>query len=121
MGPVRIYIGVGSNLGDRSMNIMAARHLLEGQGIKISRLSPLYDNPALCKPGKTMPDFLNGVFEGETDQSPEEILSLLEEIERKLGRTEKGEWKPRTIDLDLLLHGDRVLETEKITIPHPDI
>ncbi|MBI2083565.1 MAG: 2-amino-4-hydroxy-6-hydroxymethyldihydropteridine diphosphokinase [Deltaproteobacteria bacterium] len=116
-----IYIGVGSNIGDRHQNIERARQLLITGGIAVKRVSPLYESKAICRPGETMPDFLNGVFEIETNLSPEDLLDKLEAVERELGRKEKGNWQPRTIDLDLLLYGNEVIQTKRLKVPHPDI
>lgn len=117
----RIFIGVGSNQGDRSQNIEVARQAIEVAGIKVLQVSPNYETKAFCRPGQTMPDFLNAVFEVRTELKPLELLTELEKIEKKLGREEKGTWKPRPIDLDLLLYGDVVMKTERLTIPHPGL
>ncbi|MBI2982176.1 MAG: 2-amino-4-hydroxy-6-hydroxymethyldihydropteridine diphosphokinase [Deltaproteobacteria bacterium] len=115
------YIGVGSNLGDRSENIEKSRRLLIAADITVRRVSPLYESKALCRPGETMPDFVNGVFEIETNLSPEELLDRLEMVEGELGRKEKGNWQPRVIDLDLLLYGNEVIQTARLKAPHPEI
>jgi 2-amino-4-hydroxy-6-hydroxymethyldihydropteridine diphosphokinase len=116
------YIGFGSNLQDRQKNIETARSLLEKEGLKILRTSPVYETKALLKAGeKEQPDFLNGVFEAETDLDPEKLLDLLEKVEKKMGRSGKGDWRPRIIDLDILLYGDREMKTARLTIPHPEM
>jgi len=115
------YIGVGSNLGNREENILKARQLLHAKGIHILRTSPLYKTEALCRPGQTMPAFLNGVFEVETELAAKDLLSQLEQVEKNMGRIKKGDWQPRTIDLDILLYGDQVISTDRLKIPHPEM
>lgn len=114
-----IYIGAGSNLGNRQENIQKARSFLNQKSMRVLRVSPLYETEALCRPGQTMPAFLNGVFEVETNLDPEELLSRLEQIEKSMGRIKKGDWQPRSIDLDILLYGDQVIFTDRLKIPHP--
>lgn len=67
----------------------------------------------------SQPDFLNAVFEVETDLTPESFLDLLETIERDLGRSRKGDWSLRPIDLDILLFEGRVVVTNRLKVPHP--
>jgi 2-amino-4-hydroxy-6-hydroxymethyldihydropteridine diphosphokinase len=117
-----VYIGVGSNQGDLHKNIQKAAQEIGDAGALVKRLSPFYSNPALCKPRQApQPDFLNAVFELETDLSPESLLDVLETVERRFGRTRKSDWSPRALDLDILLYDDRVIETEKLKIPHPEM
>ena len=117
-----VYIGIGSNLGDRWGNIQRAKWLLEGERGKVvvKRTSPLYETEALCRPGQTMPNFVNGVWEVETDLSPEALLQSLEVVEKLLGREGKGEWVSRPIDLDILFYSDQVFESQRLKIPHPE-
>lgn len=122
MRPYIVYIGVGSNQGDRHENIERSRSRLGQSGAHVRRVSPLYETQALLKPGQpSQPDFLNGVFEVETVLDPERLLDLLETIERELGRTGKGDWSPRTIDLDILLYENLVLDSPRLKIPHPEM
>ena len=116
-----VYIGVGSNIGDRYGQIDTAQFFLEKKGITIKRVSPPYETEAVCKPGERQPKFINGVFEVETDLSPEALLDLLEGIERNVGRFHKGDWTPRTIDLDILFYGDQIIDSPRLKIPHPEI
>lgn len=115
------YIGIGSNLGDRRSFIARGIELLNGKGIAVRRVSPLYETKAVCRPGQTMPDFLNGVIQVETDLTPMELKQSLETIEKELGRKEKGSWAPRNLDLDILFYGDRVIDQLDLKIPHPEI
>ena len=120
--PYLVYIGVGSNQGDRHENIEGSRRRLDDSGAHVRRVSPLYETEAELRTGQPgQPEFLNGVFEVETGLDPERLLDLLETIERELGRTKKGDWSPRPIDLDILLYEDRVVATDRLTIPHPEL
>jgi 2-amino-4-hydroxy-6-hydroxymethyldihydropteridine diphosphokinase len=109
----RAYVGLGANLGDRERTILAAAERLGPH-----RLSPIVETEPW---GHTdQPKFLNAVAELETELTPRELLDRLLEIERELGRTREGpRYGPRTIDLDLLLYGDVVVEEPGLTIPHP--
>lgn len=114
-----VYIALGSNLGDRLKSIQRACHLMEGYGINIAKTSPIY----LTKPYGFVEqaDFLNCVVEIQTDLTPFQLLEVLLEIEKQLGRVREQKWGPRTIDLDIALFGNLVLSTEKLTIPHYDL
>lgn len=118
---MKVYLGVGSNLGDRVGYIQQSQKKLEDNSIRVLRVSKLYETEALCKPGETMPAFMNGVFEIETTLSPHDLLKVLQKIEKELGRENKGDWKPRPIDLDILLYGDLTIDTPDLKIPHPEM
>lgn len=113
------FVGLGSNLGEREATIRRALELLDGAaGIEVIAVSKLRET----KPWGPVeqPPFLNGVAELETTLEPEGLLAVLLEVERELGRKRSGErWGPRTIDLDLLLHGEAVLDLPGLTLPHP--
>ncbi len=112
---VKVYLGLGSNLGNREDNLDMALKLL-AQRMKVGRVSSIYDTEPI---GKTdQPRFLNIVCEVSTRLSPEGLLALAKGIEVKMGRRGKtGE--PRTIDIDILLYGDIVIDTPDLKIPHP--
>ena len=113
------YVALGSNLGDRAGNIEAALQLLrETPGVVSARGSTLLENPAVGMPAGS-PPFLNGVAELRTTVGPGELLSRLLEIERTLGRERVRKWGSRPIDLDLLLYGDRVIDSPDLKLPHP--
>jgi 2-amino-4-hydroxy-6-hydroxymethyldihydropteridine diphosphokinase len=115
---VTCYIGIGSNLGDRKRFIDAAiEKMKRAKGVTVVRASSLYEtDPVGAVPqGK----FLNGVLEIETDRSAREVLRILGEIEDSLGRTREIANGPRTIDLDLLLYGDEVIDERDLVVPHP--
>ena len=107
------YVGLGANLGDREATIRAAVAQLPG----VVAVSPLRETDPV---GVTdQPQFLNGVAALETELAPRELLDVLLAIERRLGRERRERWGPRTIDLDLLLYGDEVIDEDGLKIPHP--
>jgi 2-amino-4-hydroxy-6-hydroxymethyldihydropteridine diphosphokinase len=117
----RAFIAIGANLGDREATIRAAIDALsQTPGIKVLRTSSLMENEAVGGP-EGSPPFLNGAIAIATSLEPRELLALLLEIERSLGRERRRQqkWSPRTIDLDLLLYDDLVLRADDLTIPHP--
>jgi dihydroneopterin aldolase/2-amino-4-hydroxy-6-hydroxymethyldihydropteridine diphosphokinase len=115
-----VYISLGSNLGNREQNLNSAIDLLrfdeECQVIKVSS----YSN---TKPVGEVEqgDFLNCALELRTLKSPEELLDLINEIENKLKRVRTIHWGPRTIDLDILFYDHAIINTERLTVPHPEI
>ncbi len=117
---VNCYIGIGSNLGDRKTYIESAiRELKKNKCIKFKRSSSIYET----KPVSDIPQgrFLNGVLEVETTLRPLELLMLLNDIERRLGRKRSVKNAPRTMDLDILYYGDQKIEEKDLIIPHPRI
>lgn len=107
---MKAYISLGSNLGDRQKYIKTALGML---GVK--RLSPVIETEPIGMEGK----FLNAVAEIDTELEPMDLLDFLEGIEKRLGRTDKGNYRPRTIDLDILSYGDLTIDTPRLKIPHP--
>jgi 2-amino-4-hydroxy-6-hydroxymethyldihydropteridine diphosphokinase len=118
---VEVYIGVGTNLGDRFGNIKQAVDMLnKTEGIEVKEMSPLYETEpvgSVIKQGR----FLNGALKIRTTLSPRMLLGRLKEIERKLGRTEGPRNGPRPIDLDILFYGDINISEDDLVIPHPRI
>lgn len=113
------YIALGSNLGDRARLIRAALDALaRAPGVNVTRVSTLHETPAVGGP-EGSPPFLNAAAEIETTLSPRELLSLMLEIEQSLGRRRREKWSPRTIDLDLLLYADRIIDEPTLHVPHP--
>lgn len=112
-----VYIGIGSNLGDREGNCRKAIALLRERGIGVTRESSTY----LTEPWgvKDQPEFINMAVEAETDLSLAELLAEIKAIEAVMGRRKTMKWGPRLIDLDILFYGDLHLETEDLTVPHP--
>ena len=114
-----VYIGLGSNLGDREATIRAAVDRLRAHPqIKVTAESTLIETAPVGGPAG-QPTFLNGAAALETDLRPHALLRVLKGIERDLGRRPRTRWGPREIDLDVLLYGDRVIETARLTVPHP--
>ncbi len=111
------YIGIGSNLGNREENCKQALRLLHANGILIEKQSCMYETEP--RGIKDQPKFINMAVEVETDKKPEELLRVLKEIEREIGRTETIKWGPRVIDLDILFYDDLILKTQDLEIPHP--
>ena len=116
----RVFVGIGSNLGDSRALIAAALELLGGEdGIAVVAVSSLRETDPVGY--EEQPRFLNGAAELEADLPPRELLGRLLAIERQLGRRrdEGPRFGPRTIDLDLLLVGDLILDEPGLTLPHP--
>lgn len=116
---IKSYIGIGSNLGDRRKNIQLALNVLkEKKDVIVEKVSPFYETlPAGGPPHQGK--FLNGAIEISTTLTPQELLKVLQEIEKALGRVRKERWGPRTIDLDILFYGDLIVNEKGLIIPHP--
>ena len=113
------YIGLGSNLGDRQSYLdKALAALQEHADVTVQQVSSYFETDAEGGPPGS-PAFVNAVVEIETDLEPADLMDELLEIERQLGRVRGERNAPRTIDLDLLLYGDQILNEEGLTIPHP--
>lgn len=112
---VTVYLGIGSNMGEREENLDRALDLLS-QRMRMGKVSSIYDTEPL---GNTnQPRFLNMVCQVFTRLAPEGLLALAKGIESKMGRYSKS-GEPRTIDIDILLYGDKVIDTPELVIPHP--
>lgn len=119
-----VYLSLGSNMGDRAQNIARAVAAIETCGVRIVRQSSLYETAPVEVRGNGW--FLNAAVEGETDLMPLRLLHALLRIERQLGRqrlprTPDGLKEPRTIDIDILLFGESVVDAPELEIPHPRI
>jgi 2-amino-4-hydroxy-6-hydroxymethyldihydropteridine diphosphokinase len=114
---ITVYLGLGSNIGNREDNLEMALKLL-GQRMQVGKVSSIYDTAPL---GNTnQPRFLNIACEVSTRLSPEGLLALAKGIEQKMGRHGRS-GEPRTIDIDILLYGDQVIDTRDLKVPHPKI
>ena len=115
---VRVYIGVGSNEGDRAALIGQAAALVAGlPRTTFLRMAAIRETDPVGPPQEP---FLNTVFEIETELAPLELLHRLKGVERALGRRPSGvRWGPRPMDLDLLLYGDLVIHEQDLQVPHP--
>jgi 2-amino-4-hydroxy-6-hydroxymethyldihydropteridine diphosphokinase len=117
--PVTTYIGIGSNLGEREVNLRRAlAALVQSPGLEVRRISAFLNNPAHGGP-EGAPDFLNCAVEAQTTLAAQPLMKRLLEIEHEMGRLRREKWEPRIIDLDLLLHGDTIMATDSVTVPHP--
>jgi 2-amino-4-hydroxy-6-hydroxymethyldihydropteridine diphosphokinase/dihydropteroate synthase len=119
-----VYLGLGSNLGDRRAHLARALDMLPAHGVLVVRVSPVVESPAMLPddaPADWNQPFLNLVAQCRTAASPEDVLAALKLIERELGRVDRGRWAPRPIDLDILLWGRETFATEKLRVPHPGI
>ena len=116
--PVTVYLGLGSNLGDREQNLARAMDLL-AQRVKIEKTSSLY----VAEPVgyRDQPLFLNAVCRGQASLDPEELLGLVKRIEASLGRKAGFRNGPRPIDIDILFYGDSVVNLPHLVIPHPGV
>jgi 2-amino-4-hydroxy-6-hydroxymethyldihydropteridine diphosphokinase len=112
------FVGIGSNLGDREGNFRQAVELLSAEdGIDVVAVSEIRETDPVG-PVEQGP-FLNGAVRIETDLAPRELLERLLAVEERLGRVRRERWGPRTIDLDLLLYGNDVVDEPGLTVPHP--
>jgi len=113
---MRAVIALGSNLGNRELNIDSAIAEL-AKIIEISHLSTNHETDPVG--GPEQPKYLNAVLIAETQLDPHELLISMLEIENKLGRKREIHWGPRTIDLDLIVVGDEVVVSDVLVLPHP--
>ena len=116
----KAYLSLGSNMGDKHKNIEGAIAKLKSvAGIRNVKCSKLYDT----KPyGKTdQDDFVNAVCEIETYLTPYELLDAINDIEDKFGRVRVERWGPRTLDIDIVLFGDMIINTPRLCVPHIDM
>ncbi len=113
------FLGLGSNLGERSRTLLEAVDLLHGPEVRVHRLSDCYRSEPLGL--REQPEFLNAVCRLECRLGPRQLLERCLEIERSLGRSRRVRWGPRTIDLDILYFGRLRLSEEALTIPHPHL
>ncbi len=112
----RVFIAIGSNLGDKISNCRRAIDEIAGF-CEIVKVSSLYETEPVGN--EDQPNFINSVAEIRTDLSPHELLAYLNRIEEKLGRVRSEKWGPRTIDLDIIFYGDQIIKDDNLIIPHP--
>lgn len=116
---INCYLSLGSNIENRRDNLRAAMQLIHKNIGKITRESKVYETQPW---GKTKQDqFLNMVIMVNTTLQPREILEEIAKIEKELGRTRTEKWGPRTVDVDILFYGKRVIRDKGLEIPHPEI
>lgn len=117
-----VLLAFGANLGDRGETIVEAqREIAEAPGIENLTASPLRETIALTPngPDPDAPRYLNGVATAITTLSPHELLDLLQSVEQRHGRVRDIRWGDRTLDIDLILYGGRVIKDDRLTVPHP--
>ena len=114
----RAYIGLGANLGPREVTLLRAVDLLAAaDGVEVVAVSQLRETEPVGVVDQ--PPFLNGAVAIETSLAARELLDVLLETERELGRVRGERWGPRTVDLDLLVYGEETLDEPGLRVPHP--
>ena len=115
-----VYVGVGSNLGDKLQYLASVFRQLRGsRTILVKEISGIYETEPVGIKGQ--PPFLNAAVRIETTLDPLELLENLKSLEEKLGRRQRARWGPREIDIDILLYDDLVLHEPRLTIPHAEM
>lgn len=118
---VPVLLAFGANLGDRGETIAAAQHeIAAAAGVEDLTASPLRETVALTPSGPDLdaPRYLNGVATAQTTLAPHELLDLMQAVEERHGRTRDVRWGDRTLDIDLILYGGRVIQDERLMVPH---
>jgi 2-amino-4-hydroxy-6-hydroxymethyldihydropteridine diphosphokinase len=116
--PAQVFAGIGGNVGDTAHTLSAAVARIERESsVRVLASSPVYRNPPVGP--QDQPDYLNAVIELEVLLSPQDLLSLFLAVEMEFGRVRAIRWGPRTLDLDILTYGDRIVDEPGLTIPHP--
>lgn len=115
----RAVVAFGSNIGDRITYIENALASMRANGLRILKLSHLYDTMPMYYANQD--SFLNGVVLFETELPPIALLDLLQQIELEQGRRRDIEKGPRTLDLDIILYGEELIDIERLKVPHPGI
>ena len=121
---MRVFLGLGSNLGARRSHLSRAIEALESHALTVARVSPVVESPALLPdsaPSDWNLPYLNLVLECTARCSPEQLRIRIDEIQQAFGRHGKSHWSPRPIDIDILLWGRERIRTERLTIPHRDL
>ena len=113
----RAFLGLGGNLGDRERNLREGLALLQAAGVRVVQCSSFYETDPVG--GASQPKCLNAAAEVETEATPRELLRILHEVEAALGRERPVKWGPRTLDLDLLVYEDLVIDEDGLRVPHP--
>lgn len=117
---MKVYIGVGSNIGNLKENLDKAVEMIKNEkNLTFIKSSPYIKTKAYGV--EDQDDFLNAVFEIESELKPRELLSVIKNIEKKMGRKETFRWGPRLIDLDILIMEDVIYKDDVLTVPHEDM
>jgi 2-amino-4-hydroxy-6-hydroxymethyldihydropteridine diphosphokinase len=119
-GTAHAFVALGSNLGDRHEFLaLARRRLASLPGVRLVSSSAIEETAPLD--GMAQPPYLNQMVEVATTLSPHELLDACLAIERETGRQRGDRWAPRTLDLDIVRFGDRVIRDDRLTVPHPEL
>ena len=115
---VKAYLGLGSNIGEREIQLQEAINILDSfKGVEVTQISDIYETEPV---GYTeQPLFLNLCVEIETNLNPQDLLARCLDVEQQLHRVRVISWGPRTLDVDILLYDDLIIEEENLSIPHP--
>jgi 2-amino-4-hydroxy-6-hydroxymethyldihydropteridine diphosphokinase len=117
---MRAYIGLGSNLDKPQQQILTAiDDIASVAAIQLQAQSSLYHSPPMGP--QDQPDYVNAVIAVDTSLSAHQLLDALQQIEQQHGRIRKRHWGERTLDLDILLYADTVIDDERLTVPHPGL
>jgi 2-amino-4-hydroxy-6-hydroxymethyldihydropteridine diphosphokinase len=116
----RVFLGLGSNLGDRSRFLQrAVTEIRLIPDVSIVWASGVYESDPYGNPDQ--PKFLNACIELETSLAPPDLLDRVKEVEQRLGRSASEHWGPREIDIDILVYDGLVFSNDRVTVPHPDL
>jgi 2-amino-4-hydroxy-6-hydroxymethyldihydropteridine diphosphokinase len=115
----RVYLGIGSNLGDRLSNLSCAVQMLDQADIVHDKLSSIYETKPVGF--KEQPDFYNAIVAAETSSSPDQLLAEILLIETHMGRKRLIRWGPRIIDIDILLYNRKKVDKANLVIPHAEL
>ncbi|MCG1981573.1 2-amino-4-hydroxy-6-hydroxymethyldihydropteridine diphosphokinase [Staphylococcus epidermidis] len=115
---VKAYLGLGSNIGNRKLQLNEAIKILHAyQGVQVTQVSHIYETEPV---GYTnQPKFLNLCIEIETELNPQSLLKCCLATEQQLHRKREIRWGPRTLDVDILLFDDQIIEQDNLSVPHP--
>lgn len=118
--PIKVYISLGSNLGNPQLQIKQAINLLSTvPNSKVNNISSLYQSKPLGP--QYQPDYINAVAELHTELTAHTLLNHLQDIETRQKRIRKERWGPRTLDIDILLYGDQIINDDRLQIPHAEM
>jgi len=117
--PAKVYLALGSNLGDRAELLKTARQDLKNLPLDDFETSSIYESAPYQ--GAQQPPYYNQVVCGRTSLSPEQLLEACQRIEKKMGRIRKKRWESRLIDIDILYYEDLILASESLILPHTDL
>jgi len=113
----RAYLGIGSNLGDRLAHLQGAVDGLDAaDGVEVVAVSAVYETDPI---GPEQPDYLNAVVAVDTTLTPRELLAVGQRLEAEAARVRGERWGPRTLDVDILVYGDVVVDEPDLQVPHP--